>query len=105
MLEKITPGPWHVVEYGDGDALVVCSDQQGNWRVAFMATHGGSATHWEKIQADAALIAAAPDLYQALYDVMQRFGPGTLNQGLFERACEALAKARGETIDAMSADN
>lgn len=102
MLDKITPKPWHVVEYGDGDQLVVCSDEAGDWRIAFLATPGGARSSWDAIQADANLIAAAPDLYEALHDVMLRFGPGTLNQGLFERACAALAKARGETIDEMA---
>lgn len=59
-----TAGPWHVVEYGDGDQLVVCSDEQGEWRICFMATHGGSRSSWERIQDDAKLIALAPAMHE-----------------------------------------
>jgi len=45
---------------------------------------------------DANLIAAAPDLYHALYSVMLEFGPGTMSEEAFEAACVALAKARRE---------
>lgn len=46
---------------------------------------------------DARMIAAAPDLYEALHNVMLRFGPGTMEAQVFEDACNALRKARGET--------
>ena len=61
-----TPGPWTVVPYGDGDSLVICSDEGGEWRICFMATHGGTETVWRSIQANARLIAAAPELLAAL---------------------------------------
>lgn len=57
-----TKGPWRVVPYGDGDSLVICSDEGGEWRICFMATHGGTASVWRAIQANARLIAAAPEL-------------------------------------------
>lgn len=61
-----TTGPWFVVPYGDGDNLVICSDQGGEWRICFMATHGGTDSVWRRIQANARLIAAAPELLEAL---------------------------------------
>jgi len=66
---KWAKSPWHVVQYGDGDSLVICSDVDGNWRICFMATHGGSQSSRKRIQAEADLIAAAPDLYAALEEV------------------------------------
>ena len=93
---KWSSAPWHVVPYGDGDQLVVCSDVAGNWRICFMATHGGSPSSWQKIQAEADLIAAAPELYEALHAVMLEFGPGTMSDAAFEAANAALSKARGE---------
>lgn len=57
-----TPGPWSIVQYGDGTALVIHADTES--RVCFMATpgsHGDPA----KIAADARLIAAAPDSHEA----------------------------------------
>ena len=92
---KWAGSPWHVVEYGDGDQLVICSDVAGNWRICFMATHGGSRSSWEKIQAEAALISAAPDLYEALADLCRSGGPDD-GGDVFEKAKAALAKARGE---------
>ena len=68
---KHADGPWSVVPYGDGDSLVIHSDDEN--RVCFMATHGGSRASWERIQANAALIAAAPTLYEALTRLLPYF--------------------------------
>jgi hypothetical protein len=64
-VTEYTPGPWTIEEYGDDEtpALVIHKDTQN--RVCFMATpgsHGDPA----KIEADARLIAAAPDLLKAI---------------------------------------
>lgn len=103
MERRWTPSPWHVVPYGDGDSLVICSDEQGDWRIAFLATHGGSASSWRKIQADARLIAAAPELYEALaearlqieylHDKFQATGSG---ESVLAKIDATLKKARGE---------
>lgn len=68
-MSKHTPAPWTVEEYGDDDApaLVIHRGQTEN-RICFMATpgsHGDPAM----IEADARLIAAAPDLLAALIDI------------------------------------
>ena len=59
-----TPGPWTIEEYGDDDTpnLVIHKDSES--RICFMATpgsHGDPAI----IEANAYLIAAAPDLLEA----------------------------------------
>lgn len=61
---KHTPGPWTVVEYGDDSpgALVVHSDRDN--RVCFMATPGRTGD-FDRIAANARLIAAAPKLLEA----------------------------------------
>lgn len=69
-MNKHTPGPWHVVPYGDGNQKVVCSDEAGNWRIAFMATSSGSREELAEIKANARLIAAAPELLEALKDLV-----------------------------------
>ena len=61
-----TPGPWEIVPYGDGDSLVICEDERGDRRIAFMATpgcrDGGKRKRvWQKIKANARLITTAPD--------------------------------------------
>lgn len=72
MTGEATPGPWFVVPYGDGDSLVICSDAGGEWRICFMATHGGTASVWDAIQANAQLISTAPDLLAVVEGMLPR---------------------------------
>ena len=60
-----TPGPWTIEEYGDDDAPALVIHKDSDNRICFMATpgsHGDPA----KIEADARLIAAAPDMLAML---------------------------------------
>lgn len=69
-----TPGPWRIVCYGDGDSLVI-HDARGDWRVCFMATPGFS-LQMDRIEANARLITAAPDLIEAApdaADILERY--------------------------------
>ncbi len=64
MAIKHTPGPWTVEEYGDDETPTLVIHKDTESRVCFMATpgsHGDPAM----IEADAYLIAAAPDLLEA----------------------------------------
>jgi hypothetical protein len=65
------PGPWTVEEYGDEEspALVIHSDI--DFRICFMATPG-LRDDPETIEANAHLIAAAPDMLAALQDIIKR---------------------------------
>lgn len=102
---QFTPGPWKIVSYGDGDNLVIC-EQDDTWRICFMATPGGSPGAMAKIEANARLIAAAPELYEALalfvaeYVELVESGDAGFwdaekeSKVIIARA--ALAKARGE---------
>jgi hypothetical protein len=98
MAAKHTPGPWTVQPYGDGDSLVIHSD--GNTRVCFMATPGDSPRAFPKIEANARLIAAAPDLLDVawsvgfLVSVIKSGEPYTADvRRVAERATDAIAKA------------
>ena len=97
-----TPAPWFVVPYGDGDSLVICKDDAGNARIAFMATPGcrdsvSRKRTWREIQANARLIAAAPALLKALeglygaIDSCVELTPRTL-----DKARAAIAAATGD---------
>ena len=72
LLAAATPGDeWFVVRYGDGDSLVICEDEAGNQRVAFMAVPGGRdhlarKRTWKAIKANAALIVAARNSLPAI---------------------------------------
>ena len=69
MSESFTPGPWSIVPYGDGSSLVIHSDEDN--RVCFMATASSDrpSSH-ASIRANARLIAAAPELFEALRELV-----------------------------------
>lgn len=98
--DAFTPGPWSVVEYGDGDGLAV-HDSRGDWRVCFMATPGKDGD-FEVIEANAHLIAAVPELYEALGEVMEwvnGWSPFDIDPewaATKAKVTAAIAKARGE---------
>lgn len=110
---KFTPGPWFVSE-DDRDGMEwnrhIAIDPDGENRICFMA-HGGPERD-DEFEANACLIAAAPELYEALTDALaglryirehyhdERTATGDLYGVGFDRvegkAQAALAKVRGE---------
>jgi len=91
MAGQHKPETWEIVPYGDGDSLVIHSGP--NERVCFMATPGESPGAMERIERNARLIAAAPDLLAALQVVMSSHGEQL--HDAFDDACKAIAKATG----------
>jgi hypothetical protein len=104
---KHTPGPWMIVRYGDGDSLVVHSNEDN--RVCFMATPG-SLGDPAMIEADANLIAAAPDLLNGCNallgllqlicgrdDILPEIRDHLTNSHRIDEAKAAVAKATGES--------
>ena len=92
-----TPGPWAIQEYGDEDAPALVIHKDSETRICFMATpgsHGDPA----KIEADTRLIAAAPDLLEALTAMVDRWEPDCSGQDriMWEAARAAISKATGE---------
>ena len=97
---KFTPGPWHVgnqdiyADGSDGDDLVICAiGQAGGFRSAEFSVVRGKRSAAE---ANAHLIAAAPDLYDFLATLCMMRGIRKNYPGLVEHSEKALAKARGE---------
>jgi hypothetical protein len=95
--EAHTPGPWFPVPYGDGNDTVICRDETGNQRIAFMAISGSRDERerrkdWAEIKANARLIAAAPELLEALENLLAECPEAWSRHG----AQAAIAKARGE---------
>ncbi len=87
---KHTPGPWYAVggwvEHGDDAVADICicyPDAMGQ---------GHLGRSEDETRANAALIAAAPDLLKALKDIERQPGYGHMAQ---RRAAMAIAKAEG----------
>ena len=91
MSEKFTPGPWEIKHGAD------------TWRIA-KGKERITGYAWTKTSrvingedANAALIAAAPDMYEALIAVLNQYETdGFIDIDKYENAEAALAKARGE---------
>lgn len=94
---NFTPGPWKWEIDGKGTAWAAYSLSPG-----VLLTDFGSGTPWgdEIDRANADLIAAAPDLYEALSDCLwmieAKEGTSDENDKKVDAARAALAKARGD---------
>jgi hypothetical protein len=98
--EKFTPGPWYLCDVGD------YNDFGGNSRVILSEPWGGDNPHRlavvhtrvdnEESEANATLMAASPELYEALRDLCERGGPDD-GGCVIAKGISALKKARGET--------
>lgn len=86
---KWTPGPWHV----EGNASSTIAARHDGRAEISEACATGDMTY-EEMRANAALIAAAPELYEAL-DTFMRLGTMD-DQSAIDAARSALAHARGE---------
>ena len=85
-----TPGPWHIME---GTDWVIISPEVS---VAAVYTPRGDR---EVRQANAHLIAAAPDLLEALEYVLSK-NTIDMDDAMIDVVTAALAKAKGEEADA-----
>lgn len=94
-MSKFTTGPWKMEEERYGGEYVITTSRD-NWYIAlaYGGTPGGSA--------DARLITAAPDMFEALEAMLEQFHEGIVGIVHDERAAimqarEALEKARGKS--------
>lgn len=100
-MSKHTIGPWTYIDATQSAAhwyRPVCVIKAGNKEIASFSWNDNS--QWfpnkEESQANARLIAAAPDMYNALKDVMDFWSSSTdddMPAELFDRANSAIAKA------------
>lgn len=101
MSDKtFTPGPWIVMpEESENSYVRIRGSLLGErYKIANVLTPvypGAEATEGEETQANARLIAAAPELYSALQEIIDTEWIG--GKGGFVKARAALAKARGES--------
>ncbi len=91
----MTPGPWRIVaDPMHFDSLTTV--EAGN----MVAQVGGLKSNLKEMEANTRLIAAAPDLLEALQGILYHFVPerGNLKveDDMIKKAHAAIAKARGE---------
>lgn len=96
-MSKHTPGPWEVVELVDGYDI---RSPESRCRIA---TASDPEAVWGAIgrEEDACLIAAAPELLEALEEAVawiedDRFDDAYIAEGWYHEARAAIAKAKGE---------
>ena len=91
MDTKFTPGPWdvgvHELKFGDVDSVDIYADEAISGFKLPAVTFGGNC------EANAHLIAAAPDMYNLLSTIMEIYDGRSTLSGEIEAV---LAKARGE---------
>ncbi len=96
QVSKHTQGPWEACHDADGDYVIFAGEGVNHKIIAI--TNLDSETD----EANAGLIAAAPDLLEALERIiLAEFGslkhPQIRHSGLWEGAVAAIRKAKGET--------
>ena len=87
-MSKHTPAPWNVT----GFERIVVNDSLGRT----LALAPGSSNDLDEMKANAALIAAAPDMLAALQDILDLWDDPNMPMGdLLARVRAAIAKAEG----------
>lgn len=104
---KHTPAPWFAVPYGDGSDMVICKDQAGMHRIAFMALPGTKfgkerRNSWDEIRANGYLIVASPELLAEAEANLEAW-ENVLELGLLPERHRHTARVRVEQLRAVIA--
>ena len=100
---KYTPGPWKAAMIGDypgpGGKFTVCQDTNDIRTMVCEMPHSAISGHGVR-EANARLIAAAPEMLEALEAVKrwEEYDPddaGMLPSPVYDKLCAAVAKAEG----------
>lgn len=86
-MSKHTPGPWFFESSGEAYEIFIC-DENGD----VVDSVAGEVVNEE----DARLIAAAPELLEALQEVERKLGWIAIGSELLEKTRAVIAKATGE---------
>lgn len=94
-----TPGPWSVYEDEDEPTLVVGHEKMPSYHIPLWGRVLSETPPTEEDRANARLIAAAPDMLDALkaYIAADESGDHDSFVNAYEGARAAIAKAEGET--------
>ncbi len=96
---KFTKGPW--TEYLVASNIVEVHNSDGLEVVNWQGFDGNGNFSNQTVEANALLIAAAPEMYEMLAEIMHNLECGNsdhieINDALIPRVQDLLAKARGE---------
>jgi hypothetical protein len=92
-----TPGPWEVVEIPEPNMISEWEIQMAGYGLPFFPyVHIGGYVKDPVMIANAHLIAAAPDMAEALDRIIKERRMGLTTPEAWDQARAALAKARGE---------
>ena len=99
-MSKHTPGPWEIIEDDYGDEHWFGGFGGGQIQVNEWVNGGclDNPKEWAKLQAEARLIAASPDLYAVLKELQesaQYWSEYDVPLGIVDRINQAIAKAEG----------
>ena len=96
MTAKFTPGPWKATYDSQLQAAIEIYNTEDRIIVAVLPDRG-TVEAMPEIEANANLIAAAPDMYEALETIERVAGIGMMEDDPARvKARDALRKARGE---------
>lgn len=84
-----TPGPWHVAYYGESERQII---KRGSLSLAELLTWSSGPESKTQVEANARLMAAAPDLLRALEKISADWGLCAPNSIIEARA--AISKAK-----------
>lgn len=94
MTGEHTPGPWHLTQWDTlRDSVLIQSDRE--WHIATLPMNSLSGVPKEQRMPNAHLIAAAPDMYEALQNLENDDGK-SMPKSAWDMCQNALKKARGE---------
>jgi len=100
-----SPGPWRIAKRGEDEAFYIVERDEPNEpsRHAYRVAHVLDYNEYQQNAANARLIAAAPELFEALDEMLREFGVdghgAEFEDGecmVVDRARAALAAATGE---------
>ncbi|MHB1419526.1 MAG: hypothetical protein ACYCX4_08020 [Bacillota bacterium] len=100
-MSEFTPGPWKLDKFykaniAEGFSKVIAGVHNGKVVADWPQ---GTNTSPQEHHSNANLIAAAPDMYEALeelFNLLEEYQPNWYLNGHYKRALAALQKARGE---------
>lgn len=96
-MSEFTAGPWSVPHFANDESGCSCayvfSESQRGFGSVATVSFGGEDEDYETAKANAKLIAAAPDLLEALQSIIINADPRLFSDGQLEQAKRAIAKA------------